>query len=77
MNAQCDPNPTSVCPDLHACNICGQLASEDDTCPDGNCRACHVSLSFEDCCDGTWNARVALKLHPIEEVRRRYPNAKL
>lgn len=27
---------------------------EDDVCPDGYCRECHVSLSFEACCDGSW-----------------------
>lgn len=30
----------------------------DERCPDGNCRACHKSLTFEECCDGSWNARI-------------------
>jgi hypothetical protein len=23
-------------------------------CPDGYCRACHKSLGFEECSDGSW-----------------------
>lgn len=28
----------------------------DEVCADGFCRECHVSLSFEDCVNGTWVA---------------------
>jgi hypothetical protein len=27
---------------------------ESDICPDGYCRECHKSLSFESCVDGSW-----------------------
>lgn len=36
------------------CNLCGQPTQDADLCPDGNCRACHKSLTFEECCDGSW-----------------------
>ena len=29
----------------------------DEVCGDGYCRECHVSLSFEDCVNGTWVAK--------------------
>lgn len=38
------------------CLLCGKETAE--LCPDGGCRACHVSLSFEECCDGSWAARL-------------------
>jgi hypothetical protein len=34
------------------CEICKKQAAE--RCPDGNCRACHKSLTMEACCDGSW-----------------------
>lgn len=37
------------------CVSCSQEVEE--VCGDGFCRDCHVDLSFEDCCDGTWVAR--------------------
>jgi len=58
------------------CESCKKEA--DEVCPDGCCRECHVSLSFEDCCDGTWNARQVLAGGlPIEEVRKAYPDARI
>ena len=27
-----------------------------DLCQDGYCRACHVTIGFEECCDGSWVA---------------------
>ena len=58
------------------CNICGDEA--DEFCPDGNCRPCHKSLSFEDCCDGTYNAKNLLVLgHTRKEVKELYPDASI
>lgn len=31
------------------CCLCGRPA--DELCPDDACRACHVSISFDDCCE--------------------------
>jgi hypothetical protein len=61
---------------MEHCNICGQQASE--LCPDGNCRACHKSLTFEDCCSGTWSAAVLMKAgYPLDLIKQRYPDADL
>ena len=58
------------------CLICERTV--DERCPDGNCRACHQSLSWEDCCDGTWNARLAVRNgHPQDEVKKLWPNARI
>ena len=48
------------------CEACGE--ESDELCGDGYCRACHVSLSFEDCCDGSWvqRTRRAAGLPPSE-----------
>lgn len=40
-----------------ACQMCHKPAAE--LCRDGNCRACHVSCSWEDCNSGAANARLA------------------
>lgn len=60
---------------METCYKCGKPAEE--LCPDLYCRDCHESLTFEDCCDGTWNARQALRVHSIEAVRRMYPRARI
>jgi len=58
------------------CVICGKETEE--LCPDGVCRDCHVSVSFEDCCDGTWNAKMALRDGvPFELVKKIHPNARV
>ncbi|GAG00098.1 unnamed protein product [marine sediment metagenome] len=50
----------------------------DEVCQDGFCRRCHVSLSFEDCCDGTWAARISmLNGRSVEEARKIYPDARI
>jgi hypothetical protein len=36
------------------CTSCGKEKPEAEICQDGYCRDCHVSLSFEECCDGSW-----------------------
>lgn len=38
------------------CNLCHEPKAE--YCPDGVCRECHVSITFEDCCDGSWVKKV-------------------
>lgn len=49
----------------------------DEICPDEFCRNCHVSISFEDCCDETWLAEQNLKKgRSIEETKQLYPNAR-
>lgn len=63
-------------PESMTCLLCGQKA--DELCPDGDCRACHKSLTFEDCCTGTYSARNLLRLgHSREAVLELYPNAKI
>lgn len=58
------------------CVDCGKEA--DEVCGDGFCRGCHVDLSFEDCCDGTWLARQNLaKGRSVEETKVLYPGAKI
>jgi hypothetical protein len=37
---------------------CGKVVDPSDVCPDGYCRECHVSLGFEECCDGSWGERL-------------------
>ena len=50
------------------CVNCGKIVKE--VCPDGYCRDCHVSLSFEDCCDGTWSARMMKRTGwPKEKIK--------
>ena len=50
----------------HTCLICSEIV--EDVCPDGNCHACHKTLSFEACCDGSWvkKFRQALGAPPLE-----------
>jgi hypothetical protein len=42
------------------CNSCGRESEE--VCQDGYCRACHKSLTFEDCCSGEWARRFRLSM---------------
>ena len=61
-------------PNWSKCQLCGKTA--DEYCPDGNCRACHISLTFEECVSKTWNARMLLRNgHSREEVLELYPLA--
>jgi len=58
------------------CEICGKMTEE--LCPDLVCRDCHVSLSFDDCCDGTWSARLDLASGtPYDMVKKMHPDAKI
>jgi hypothetical protein len=58
------------------CASCNSRAKE--FCPDGYCRSCHKSLSFEDCCDGTYNAKNLLELgHSRKEIKELYPDARI
>ena len=58
------------------CNLCHRPV--DERCNDDVCRACHKSLSFEDCVDGTWSAAASRRLGYSEErLREMYPAADL
>lgn len=58
------------------CSLCGQAA--DERCGGDACRACHKSLTFEDCVDGTWSAAASRRLGYSEErLREFYPDADL
>jgi len=58
------------------CQVCGNEA--DEYCHDGTCRSCHVSVSWEDCVTGTWNARMMIKNgHTVEYAKQLYPEASL
>jgi len=67
------------------CVDCGKEV--DEVCGDGFCRDCHVSLSFEDCIDGTWLAKRYLEIAeriPQVDIKEHkkwlkslYPNAKI
>jgi hypothetical protein len=37
------------------CDTCGLEVT--DRCGGDHCRACHVSLTWEECVDGSWSAR--------------------
>lgn len=45
------------------CSLCGKTVLESETCSTQACRACHVSITFEDCVNRTtpdelaWEAR--------------------
>jgi hypothetical protein len=57
------------------CNICDKPAEE--LCQDGVCRRCHVSLSFEDCTDGTFSAAASRRLGRSEEqIKEMFPSAR-
>ncbi|KKL98768.1 hypothetical protein LCGC14_1821140 [marine sediment metagenome] len=58
------------------CLLCEKEVKE--VCGDEVCRKCHVSLSFDDCCDGTWAAQRSLKNgKTVEEAKYLYPDAKI
>lgn len=59
------------------CRLCE--AKNVECCVDGNCRACHISCSWEDCMDGTWNvaSMVSRRTAPaIEGLKSLYPHAR-
>ena len=55
------------------CELCGETVPESDVCNDLACRACHVSVTFEDCCNGTtpdelaWEAKKKAMLNNPQE----------
>lgn len=61
------------------CVNCKRSTKQEDLCPDDFCRDCHVSLTFEDCCDGTWAAqtRMAGGMISQAQAREEYPNSRL
>jgi hypothetical protein len=61
---------------MKKCAGCSKPKKE--LCSDDRCKECHVSCSWEDCTDGTWNARMLLSTgHPREEVKWLYPEARI
>lgn len=58
------------------CAACNE--EKEEVCGDGYCRECHVSLSFDDCVNGTWLARQNIaKGRSIESTKAIYPNAEV
>lgn len=66
------------------CELCNQESEE--LCNDLVCRACHVSISFDDCVSGTYSAKVLLNLWQAsgidpkvarEHIKKLYPDAKI
>ena len=55
------------------CNGCGKEKKE--LCSDGYCRKCHVSISFEDCINKTFEAKKLLSSFPRCWVKKLYPDA--
>lgn len=49
--------------ELVECSLCGKTVPASETCSTLACRACHVSITFEDCVNHTtpeelaWEAR--------------------
>lgn len=41
------------------CDACGEDA--DERCGGDHCRRCHVSLTFEECVDGSWSEKIRAK----------------
>lgn len=59
------------------CQVCEQVV-DGPFCPDGTCKPCHIDVSWEDCCDKTWNAKLLLQQgRSVEEIRRLYPEARI
>ncbi len=56
---------------------CGRVV--DARCGGDHCRDCHVSLSWESCVDGTWNAQQLLKTgaRTREDILKIYPDARI
>jgi len=58
------------------CQNCKEFVNE--VCPDGYCKNCHKSVSWQDCCDGTYTARNLLKLgHSKKEILEIFPEARI
>jgi len=56
------------------CNMCEKEVKE--ICRDFICKDCHVSLSWEECNTGTFNARYLLKNgYDRDLLKKLYPNA--
>jgi hypothetical protein len=57
---------------METCLICDNEVEE--VCPDGVCRDCHVSVSWEDCCSGEdFRRRMRANGHSEEEIERLAP----
>lgn len=60
------------------CTVCEKVV-DGPFCPDGACKSCHVDLSFEDCSDKTWNARLLLRqgVRSRQDILKIYPDARI
>lgn len=59
------------------CSRCGKGGVE--RCGGDHCRDCHVSLSWEDCVDGTYSARVLLRAgaRTRDDLLEQFPEARI
>ena len=55
--------------EMVTCSICGLRVSRDDVCSTLACRACHKSISFEECVSGSAMNRLRVRagLPPMED----------
>jgi hypothetical protein len=61
---------------MQICTICDKPS--DETCSDGACRKCHVSVSWEDCTSGIYAAEASRRLgYSAEALAKMYPQAEL
>lgn len=54
-----DPKGTGMLHRVHPltkCSLCDTPTKEEDLCGDLACRACHKSITFDECVDGSWVA---------------------
>jgi len=61
---------------MPVCDNCHQEV--DKTCPDGFCKNCHVSVTWEDCITRTFEAKNLLNMGmSIDLVKKSFPKAKI
>ena len=66
--------------DIGYCNLssCKTPKEEVEICPDGVCRNCHVSVGWDNCVTGTFNAKQLLKTgRTKDQILELYPEAQL
>ena len=52
------------------CSLCDALVNEEDTCAQGTCRACHKTISFEECVAFDRRIDAATDAHDADEIKR-------